>query len=118
MTAATFVPLSEYREYPVDAMQPRRRSTRICGAGARCGVLIAPCRRGHHDCLRTAGTAPNGANLQPWHSWSFRPSDRAHDPRHAEKEEHEFYRQGAAEWLRRCPVARMKTSRISRRRRI
>jgi nitroreductase len=54
------------------------------------------------DCLRAAGTAPNGANMQPWHFVVV--SDPALQRRirlEAEKEEHEFYHHKAPpEWLK------------------
>ncbi len=53
------------------------------------------------SCLRTAGSAPNGANLQPWHFVAI--SDPALQQKirlAAEEEEREFYEQRApAEWL-------------------
>mgnify|MGYP002146953427 FL=1 len=53
------------------------------------------------DCLLTAGTAPSGANLQPWHFVVV--SDPAIKQRirvEAEAEEHEFYtRKAPQEWL-------------------
>jgi nitroreductase len=53
------------------------------------------------DCLRAAGTAPSGANLQPWHFVVV--SDPALKRRirlEAEKEEYEFYhRKAPPEWL-------------------
>ena len=53
------------------------------------------------DCLRAAGTAPNGANMQPWRFVVV--SDPALKTRirvEAEREEHEFYQHKAPqEWL-------------------
>jgi iodotyrosine deiodinase len=53
------------------------------------------------DCLRAAGTAPNGANLQPWHFVAI--SDQAIKSRiraGAEEEERAFYSGKAPqEWL-------------------
>ena len=53
------------------------------------------------DCLLAAGTAPSGANLQPWHFVVV--SDPAIKQRirvEAEAEEHEFYtRKAPQEWL-------------------
>lgn len=53
------------------------------------------------NCLRTAGSAPNGANLQPWHFVAV--SDAALKRKiriAAEEEEHEFYTHRAPnEWL-------------------
>ena len=52
-------------------------------------------------CLRTAGTAPNGANLQPWHFVAVSdPKLKSAIRRAAEEEEREFYRERAPnEWL-------------------
>lgn len=64
------LPLVDYQQYPVDEMQRRaetfyhemrrRRSVRDFSARPVPRAII-------EDCLRTAGTAPNGANMQPWH---------------------------------------------------
>ena len=53
------------------------------------------------DCIRAAGTAPNGANLQPWHFAVVEDSNIKHELRvRAEKEEEEFYNGRAPqEWL-------------------
>jgi nitroreductase len=53
------------------------------------------------DCLRTAGTAPSGANLQPWHFVVVGDGDVKRQVREAaEREEREFYGGRApAEWL-------------------
>ena len=53
------------------------------------------------DCLRAAGTAPSGANLQPWHFVVVSNRDIKRTIRvEAEKEEHEFYHHKAPqEWL-------------------
>jgi nitroreductase len=53
------------------------------------------------DCLRAAGTAPNGANLQPWHFVVVSDPSVKHEIRvAAEKEEQEFYLHKAPqEWL-------------------
>lgn len=52
-------------------------------------------------CLRAAGTAPSGANLQPWHFVVVTDPDLKRQIREgAEKEEREFYRSRAPqEWL-------------------
>lgn len=52
-------------------------------------------------CLRTAGSAPNGANLQPWHFVAVSdPSLKREIRVAAEAEEREFYEQRAPnEWL-------------------
>jgi nitroreductase len=104
MTAATFVPLSEYREYPVDVMQRRAaefyadmRRRRTVREFSDRPVPLEVIK----DCLRTAGTAPNGANLQPWHFVVVSDPEIKHTIRTAaEKEEHEFYHHKAPpEWL-------------------
>lgn len=53
------------------------------------------------NCLRTAGTAPNGANLQPWHFVAVSDAAKKQEIRvAAEEEEREFYEHRApAEWL-------------------
>lgn len=53
------------------------------------------------ECLLTAGTAPNGANLQPWHFVVVNDARVKHEIRvEAEKEEVEFYhRRAPQEWL-------------------
>jgi iodotyrosine deiodinase len=52
-------------------------------------------------CIRTAGTAPSGANLQPWHFVAVNESGIKHEIRvAAEAEEKEFYEHRApAAWL-------------------
>ena len=53
------------------------------------------------DCLRTAGTAPNGANLQPWHFVAVSDPEVKRQIRvAAEEEERDFYEKRApAAWL-------------------
>lgn len=53
------------------------------------------------DCLLAAGTAPSGANLQPWHFVVVGDPAIKHRIRvEAEAEEHEFYtRKAPQEWL-------------------
>ncbi|MEN8375431.1 MAG: nitroreductase family protein [Gemmatimonadota bacterium] len=53
------------------------------------------------ECLRAAGTAPSGANLQPWHFVVVRdPEMKAVIRVAAEEEEHRFYAERAPpEWL-------------------
>ncbi len=53
------------------------------------------------SCLRTAGSAPNGANLQPWHFVAVSDPALKHEIRiAAEAEEKEFYKHRAPnEWL-------------------
>jgi nitroreductase len=53
------------------------------------------------ECLRVAGSAPNGANLQPWHFVVVSDPRVKHEIRvTAEQEETEFYhRRAPQEWL-------------------
>ncbi len=53
------------------------------------------------DCLRVAGSAPSGANLQPWHFVAISDPAIKHEIRiGAESEEREFYQHRAPkEWL-------------------
>lgn len=104
MTRAIFIPYSDYQEYSLAEMQRRaddfygqirrRRSVREFSDRPVPLELIK-------TCLQAAGTAPNGANLQPWHFVVV--SDVAIKRRirlAAEKEEREFYQTKAPdEWL-------------------
>jgi iodotyrosine deiodinase len=53
------------------------------------------------SCIRAAGSAPSGANMQPWHFVAIADPKLKHQIRAAaEKEEQEFYeRRAPAEWL-------------------
>ncbi len=53
------------------------------------------------DCIRTAGTAPSGANQQPWHFAAVTdPGIKRQIREAAEQEEREFYdHRASAEWL-------------------
>lgn len=104
MSKAKFIPLSHYQEYPLDEMQrraaefyalmKRRRTVRDFSDRPVPQAII-------ENAIRTAGTAPNGANLQPWHFVVV--SDAAVKKRiriEAEKEERVFYEERAPEaWL-------------------
>lgn len=98
------IPLPDYEEYPIEAMRRRAKD------------FYALVRRRHtvrefsprpvprdviETCLKAAGTAPNGANLQPWHFAVI--GDAALKRRirtEAEREEQEFYAGRAGrEWL-------------------
>ena len=97
-------PLRDYREYPADVMKRRaaefyddirrRRTVRHFSTREVPREVIA-------DCLRAAGTAPSGANIQPWHFVVVSdPAIKRTIRSEAEKEEHEFYHHKAPqEWL-------------------
>ncbi len=104
MTEPRFVPLSEWQHRPAEAMQARarafyedvrrRRTVRhFSDRPVPEGVI--------EDCLRAAGSAPSGANLQPWHFVVVRSIDVKRRIREAaEAEERAFYEGRASdEWL-------------------
>lgn len=104
MPQARFVPLSQYREYPVQEMKQRaadfyadmrrRRTVRQFSQRPVPREII-------EDCLRAAGTAPSGANMQPWHFVVVNdPEVKRHVRQAAEAEERAFYNGRASEeWL-------------------
>ena len=98
------VPLSTHRRYPANEMRRRaeafrdevrrRRTVRHFSAEpVPEGVIEA--------CLQAAGTAPNGANRQPWHFVVITdPAVKSHIREAAEEEEIDFYTNRApTEWL-------------------
>jgi len=99
-----FIPLPHYREYPIEEMKRRaadfyadmrrRRTVRQFSDRPVPREII-------EDCLRAAGTAPSGANLQPWHFVVVSdPSIKKQIREAAEEEERAFYRERAPqEWL-------------------
>lgn len=98
-----FIPLN-FESYPPRVMQQRadlfyahmnkRRSVRAFSDAPVSRKLI-------ETVLRTAGTAPSGANLQPWHFVAVAdPQIKKEIRRAAEKEERAFYNHRAPqEWL-------------------
>lgn len=104
MPLPALVPLPSYQEYPSDEMA-RRAAAFYADLRRRRSVRDfsdRPVSRGViEDCLRTAGTAPSGANRQPWHFVVVSDPAVKHLIREgAEAEEREFYRQRAPqEWL-------------------
>ena len=104
MKAPRFLPLKTYREYPVDEMAER-------AAGFYAEVKRRRTVREFSDrpvpleiienCLRAAGTAPSGANLQPWHFVVVAdPEVKRRIREAAEEEERQFYAERAPqEWL-------------------
>ncbi|MEW5989518.1 MAG: nitroreductase family protein [Chloroflexota bacterium] len=104
MAQPVFVPLSDYREYPVEEMKRRaaefyremrrRRTVRHFSDRPVPREII-------ENCLLAAATAPNGANLQPWHFVVVSdPAIKREIRLAAEVEEYDFYHHRApAEWL-------------------
>jgi nitroreductase len=104
MEAPRFVPLSTYRELPVEEMRRRAAEFRALLERRRTVRHFSDRplpREVIEECLRAAGTAPSGANRQPWHFAVV--SDAALKRRireAAEAEEREFYTHRAPrEWL-------------------
>ncbi|MEO8500413.1 MAG: nitroreductase family protein [Vicinamibacteria bacterium] len=99
-----FVPLTTFVEYPPDQMQTRAREFYEEIRRRRTIREFSPRpvpREVIEDCLRAAGTAPSGANLQPWHFVVVTdPEVKKKIREAAEVEEREFYSGKAPqEWL-------------------
>jgi iodotyrosine deiodinase len=104
MVHPTFIPLATFQEYSAAEMKrrasefytdlQRRRTVREFSDRPVPREVI-------EDCLRAAGTAPSGANMQPWQFVVVSESAlKQKIRREAEKEEHEFYHHKATpEWL-------------------
>ncbi len=104
MTDYTFIPHHAYKEYPVEEMKKRaenfyedlkrRRTVREFSPRPVPREII-------EKCILAAGTAPNGANKQPWHFAVVESADIKKKLREAaEDEEHEFYhRRAPQDWL-------------------
>ncbi len=101
---ANFVPLRGYQEYPPDEMTQRalafyenlkrRRTVRDFSSREIPDGII-------ERCLLTAGLAPSGANMQPWHFVVVRdPAVKREIRMAAEEEERAFYEgRASSEWL-------------------
>ena len=99
-----FLPLEDYREYPADEMKrraadlraelSRRRSVRHFSDRPVPREVI-------EESLLAAGSAPSGANMQPWHFVVVSdPQVKRRIREAAEKEEEQFYGERAPqEWL-------------------
>lgn len=102
--SSNFIPLPDYREYPPEEMKQRskefykdmkRRRTIRDFSDRPVPVEVIK------NAIKAAGTAPNGANLQPWHFVVVSDPDVKSKIRvEAEKAEMEFYEKKAPkEWL-------------------
>jgi iodotyrosine deiodinase len=95
---------SDYQKYPVPEMQARAKAF-YKDLNRRRSVRDFSDRKIEKDiienCIRTAGTAPSGANLQPWQFIAVSSLKIKREIRlAAEKEEYEFYHGRASEeWL-------------------
>lgn len=104
MAEPKFIPLTSWQERSPEEMaaraatfrqqMQRRRTVRYFSGRPVAREVI-------EDCLLAAGTAPSGANLQPWHFVVVSdPVIKQRIRTEAEKEEHEFYAARAPkEWL-------------------
>lgn len=104
MQEPNFVPLTSYKEYSAEEMKRRasefyeliknRRTVREFSDREVPKEVI-------EHCLLAAGTAPNGANKQPWHfAVISSPEIKRKIREAAEEEEREFYHRRAPEdWL-------------------
>jgi nitroreductase len=104
MNASNFIPYSSYREYPLEEMQERARTFREELQRRRTIRTFAARpvpREIIEECIRAAGTAPSGANMQPWRFVVVSdPQVKKQIREGAEKEEREFYeRRAPDEWL-------------------
>jgi len=104
MSEPELIPLTQYREYPLEEMQRRaadfytemrrRRTVRDFSDRPIPREII-------ENCLLAAGTAPSGANQQPWHFVVVsNPALKKQIREAAEAEERAFYHERASEeWL-------------------
>lgn len=104
MKEPKFIPLASYKEYSTEEMKQRasdfyqliknRRTVREFSDRPVAREII-------EQCILAAGTAPNGANKQPWHfAVISNPEIKAKIREAAEDEEREFYHRRAPEdWL-------------------
>ncbi|CAN5778375.1 nitroreductase family protein [soil metagenome] len=104
MTAPSLVPLTDYRE--LEPAEMERRARDFCDEMKRRRTVRdfsdRPVPRAVlEQCLLAAGTAPNGANRQPWHFVVIEDDALKRRIRHAaEREERDFYEHRAPpEWL-------------------
>lgn len=104
MAKPKFIPLKDFKEYPGDEMikrsaefysdLQRRRTVRDFSNKPVSTEVI-------ENCIKAAGTAPSGANMQPWHFVVVSNQEIKSKIRiAAEEEEKEFYSNRAPkEWL-------------------
>jgi iodotyrosine deiodinase len=104
MTNAKYVPLTSYHEYPPEEM--RQRATAFLADMQRRRSVREFARRPVpreviEQCVLTAGSAPSGANMQPWYFVIVSDPDvKRRIRKAAEKEEYEFYhRRAPDQWL-------------------
>jgi iodotyrosine deiodinase len=98
-----FVPLPDYHEYPPAEMEARSRAFAALMQRRRTTRHFSdrPVPRAVIEaCLEAAGTAPSGANLQPWHFVVVtEPKLKRRIRAAAEQAEERFYATAPPEWL-------------------
>jgi iodotyrosine deiodinase len=104
MTEPKFIPLTNYKEYPIEEILKRSRSfyEDIKRRRTVRDFSDKPVpRKIIENCIKAAGTAPSGANLQPWHFVVVSdPKIKKKIKIAAEEEEKEFYSKRAPkDWL-------------------
>ncbi len=104
MSEPQFVPLPARESFSAEQTRERARAFAAEMQRRRTVREFSPRpvpREVIEDCLRAAGTAPSGANLQPWQFVAVADAAKKHEIRiAAEEEEREFYEHRApAEWL-------------------
>ena len=104
MQSPRFEPLTGYGECPPEEMLGRAAAFRELMLRRRTVRDYSDrpvAREVIEECLRVAGSAPSGANLQPWHFVAVSdPEIKSRIKAAAEEEEREFYRKRAPqEWL-------------------
>ena len=104
MSRQNFIPYNDHQKYSVEELRRRARSYYENMKRRRTVREFSDQevpREIIEDCIRTAGTAPNGANKQPWHfSVVSDPEVKKEIREAAEEEERAFYeRRATEEWL-------------------
>ena len=104
MSKAKFIPLEDYQEFPLEDMKQRAQDfyadVKLMRTVRDFSNRPVP-KEIIDNCILTAGTAPNGANLQPWHFVVIGdPAIKQKIRLAAEKEESDFYNSRAPQpWL-------------------
>ena len=104
MPMAKCVPLDSYHEYPPEEMKRRAEVFRVEMQKRRSVRMFSNrpvAREVIEECLLTAGSAPSGANKQPWTFVVVGDPDTKRQIREAaEREEYEFYHDKAPQhWI-------------------
>jgi nitroreductase len=104
VAAPVFLPLTTYRKFSSEAMKQRAqwfREEMLRRRTVRQFSDRPVAREVIDDCLRVAGSAPSGANMQPWHFVVVSDPEVKRKIRGAAEEEERLFYHGRApqEWL-------------------